>query len=97
MTDTLNATQLMREYRLATSGDPWGDTMGWWFAVAGEMYERDLPIPAEWRYRPSPLGSKDPDAYETPICSMATDEALRLFGRALTRYADRLRAAGKDY
>jgi hypothetical protein len=61
------------------------------------MYERGLPIPAEWQYRPSPLGGKDPDAYETSICETASDDALRLFGRALNRYAAMLKAAGKDY
>lgn len=95
--ETLTASDLMREMRIAQSGDWWGDTMGWWFAVAGEMYERGLPIPAEWKYRPSPFGAKDPDAYETEICETATDNALCLFGRALNRYAKKLKAAGKDY
>lgn len=93
----LTASDLMKEFRIAQSGDWWGDTMSWWFAVAGEMWERGLPIPAEWKYRPSPLGGKEPDAYETPICEDASDDALRLFGRALTRYAAKLKAAGKDY
>jgi hypothetical protein len=35
----------------------------------------------------SPLGGRDPDAYVTPFCARASDDALRLFGRALNRYA----------
>ena len=93
----MNATDLMKEMRLTQSGDCWSDTMSWWFAVAGEMFERGLNIPAEWRYHPSPLGGKMPDAYETEICEQATDDALRLFGRALSRYAAKLKAAGEDY
>lgn len=94
---TLKATDLMREMRIAQCGDWWGDTMGWWFAVAGEMWERGLDIPDSWRYRPSPMGGKDADRYETEVCEAATDEALLLFGRALSRYADCLKKAGKDY
>ena len=94
---TLNAQNLMKEMRIAQSGDWWGDTMEWWFATAGEMWERGLDIPADWHYRPSPMGGKDPEAYETEVCEGATDDALRLFGRALNRYAGILKKAGKDY
>lgn len=97
MAQTLTARDLMKEMRLAQSGDWWGDTMAWWFAVAGEMWERGLAIPDAWRYRPSPLGAKDPEQYETEVCEEATDEALLLFGRALSRYAAKLKAAGMDY
>lgn len=93
----MNARQLMQEYRLTCDGDTWGNTMAWWFAVAGEMHERGLDIPADWQYRPSPLGGKNDDAYETPICEEASDDALILFGRAMNRYATILKAAGKDY
>lgn len=98
MDKTLSASNLMQEFRLFyDSGDPWGSTMGWWFSVAGEMWERGLAIPDAWQYRASPFGGRDPDAYETPICESATDEALILFGRAMNRYAGILKAAGRDY
>lgn len=94
----LSANELMQEFRLSyDGGDAWGSTMGWWFAVAGEMNERGLDIPGAWQYRPGLGGGKDPDAYETPICEGATDTALQLFGRAMNRYAAKLKAAGKDY
>ncbi len=93
----MNAHDLMAELRLTSDGDDWGNMMGWWFAVAAEMYERGIGPPDEWRYRPSPLGAKDPDAYETEFCEQADDNALHLFGRALHRYAGMLKKAGKDY
>jgi hypothetical protein len=94
----MSAKNLMGEFRLCFDGsDAWGSTMEFWFAVAGEMDERGLDIPADWRYRPSPLGGKDPDSHVTPIMEAATDDALRLFGRALTRYAGILKRAGEDY
>lgn len=93
----LSACDLMKEMRIGASGDWWGTTMAWWFAVAGEMDERGLDIPKEWRYRPSPFGGKEPDMYETEVCEGATDSALLTFGRALTRYAAILKKAGKDY
>jgi len=55
------------------------------------------PVFDEWRYRPSPLGAVNPDAYETPYCSAATDDALRPFGRAMNRYTDMLRKHGRSY
>jgi hypothetical protein len=91
-----SASDLMSELRLAQSGDWWGDTMAWLFAVCGEMHERDLPIPAEWHYQPG-IQPKDPDLYETEICEAASDQALRTFGRALHRYAAKLKEAGQDY
>jgi|SRR5215472_1875449 len=93
----LTARDLMAEFRISADGDWWGNTMGWWFAVAGEMWERGLPIPDSWQYRPSPFGGRDPDAYETEPCERATDHALILFGRALHRYAGILKKAGQDY
>lgn len=94
---TLSAHDLFKEMRVGASGDWWGTTMQWWFAVAGETNERCLEIPPEWHYRPSPLGGKEPEQYETEVCEGATDVALRLFGRALHRYAGMLKKAGRDY
>jgi hypothetical protein len=91
----LKASDLMQEMRVAQTGDWWGDTMSWWFAVAGEMYTRNMPIPTEWHYRPG-INPKD-DSYEAEICEQAGNQALLIFGRALTRYAAKLKQAGKDY
>jgi hypothetical protein len=54
-----------------------------------------MPIPAEWHYRPG-LNPKD-DSYEAEICEHASDQALLTFGRALIRYAAKLKRAGEDY
>jgi len=94
--DILTASNLMSEMRFAQSGDWWGDTMGWFFAVCGEMHERDLPIPAQWQYSPG-ISPKDPDLYESRVCEVASDAALLTFGRALHRYAAILKAAEMDY
>ena len=86
---------LKAEYNLDSS-DPWGTCMAWWFAVAGEMFERGLWVPEEWRYWPSPP-ARDPDQYEAEICMRAGDAALSRFGDVLNRYASRLKKAGKSY
>jgi len=91
---TLN--DLKSEFRL-TFSEHWGSTLGWWFAVAGEMHKRGLSIPAEWQYRPGAGDGIDPDAYETEPCSLAPDEALAIFGNILFRYARRLEKNGMSY
>ncbi len=78
-------------------GDEWGDTLGWWFAIAGELHDRAAAIPAEWHYRPSPFGGVDPDDFRAPTCAEASDEALLRMGSVLHRYADRLKRHGFDY
>ena len=94
----MNYNQLKAELRLSGSGDAWGTCLSWWFATAAELFERPgCLVPHEWRYRPSPMGAIDPDAYEAPIVAEAPDEDLIRFGNLLDRYASMLRAAGKDY
>jgi len=93
----LSARDLIWEMRLTHGGAAWDTTMEWWFAVAGEMYERGLPIPHEWKYRPSPLGAIDRDQYEARIVAEASDTALILFGCALSRYASHLKESGQSY
>lgn len=93
----LTYDDLKHEYRLMHDGDEWGNCLSWWFAVAGEMYERGLDIPPEWQYRPSPFGGREEGLYETDVCLEASDEALELFGRVLCRLGERLKACGRDY
>jgi len=95
----MSVFHLKQEMRLTHDGDAWGNTMGWWFAVADELNTRDPAlVPAHWEFRPSPLGpSNDPDAYETYVVEEAPTKALIAFGNILTRYAQRLRRAGLDY
>lgn len=92
----LTFADLKAEYALSFD-DPWGTTMAWWFAIAGEMYSRSLHIPTEWQYQPGLGGGVDPDAYETHFCTEATDHALIKFGNLLFRYAKCLERHGKAY
>lgn len=55
---SMNARDLMQEFRIHVGGDCWGTTMAWWFAVAGEMWERGLAVPDVWKYRASPFGPR---------------------------------------
>lgn len=73
--------------------------MHWWFTIAEEIHTRDpSAVPAEWRYRQSPLGPQnDPHDIATAVARMADTRSLLLFGRALFRYAAKLKAAGEDY
>lgn len=86
---------LKAEYRL-DGADPWGNGMGWFFAVAAEMDRRNLLIPDEWRYRPNGHVA-DLAEYEPSICAAATDEALERFGALLNRYTRLIKHLGKDY
>jgi hypothetical protein len=94
---TIDSKTLWWEFRLCFT-EGWGDTMHWWFTVADELYFRGVSLPAEWKFRPSPLGpSNEPDDYATNIVSECDDALLLRFGRALSRYARILKAAGLDY
>lgn len=93
---TLGFQDLKSEFNMAFDGDAWGNTMVWWFTVAGEMFTRGKRIPDEWNYRPG-VCAKEFGRWETEVCEEATDEALLQFGKLLYRYAARLKQAGKDY
>lgn len=87
------------EYRLFFDGDHWGHVMHWWFTVADEIYHcRDFPVPAEWEFKPSPLGPiNDPEDYATNVVTEMSDSDLLRFGQLLHRYASVLKQAGVDY
>lgn len=98
MATLLTLDDLKAEYRLSgDAGDPWGTCMAWWFAVAGEMFERGLNVPDDWHYRPGAGGGRDPDSSEGEICLEASDEALEAFGGVLCRLYGILKAKGLDY
>lgn len=87
------------EFRLYIDTDLWGTTLHWWFTIADELhFNRQIEVPAQWRFRPSPLGIvNDPDDWATLTVRSLSDANLLRFGRALYRYASKLRAAGVDY
>jgi hypothetical protein len=73
-----------------------GSAMGWWFAIASELYTRDAPIPDEWNYAPgsSPVDSDDHNAV---IVAAATTETLMRFIEDIEDDVKRLKREGKDY
>ena len=83
----------------AGSGDVYGWAMGWWFAIAGRLYDDGETIPDEWHYRPSPFGGADPDGYEdqtlAELCIPA--DALLYAGKVLARYVSACKRKGLDY
>lgn len=98
ITPKITSKELWGEFRLTFDGDAWGTAMSWWFTVADELHWRGVTLPPEWKYRPSPLGpTNEPDALETQIVLECDDVLLLRFGRALSRYAKMLKAAGQDY
>jgi len=86
------------EFRLSfDGGDKWGSTMGWWFAVADALTEKEPGmVPDSWEFRQSPFGP-DTEQYEYEIAAQWSPETLRRMGNALSRYARCLKAAGLDY
>jgi hypothetical protein len=95
-----NYAQIKSEFKIMFDpGDPWGSTMGWWFAIADSLtFIHGVETPSDWQFRPSPLGpSNDPDAYETEIVDKSDPDDLIRFGNVLTRYAHCLKRAGMSY
>ena len=93
----MTLAELKAEYRLMADGDDWGNTMAWWFAVAGELYTRNEMIPVEWKYRPGMSPRADVTRMEVFDCVVADTDALHQFGAILTRVAHCLERAGKSY
>lgn len=92
---------LKADFRIDLRSDPWGHTLHHWFMVADEIYFRRprLCVPADWQFRPSPLGPNSDDDGDpfSETLRAADDAAVLRFGNLLSRYADRLRHAGKSY
>lgn len=83
----------------AGCSDAWGWCMGWWFAIAGAIHDRGDAVPAEWHYRPSPMGGADPDGFEdNTIAELEiTTPALIHAGNLLNRYAEFCKRKELDY
>ena len=84
--------------------DPWGDTMEWLFSIAEILTHWVDDVPAEWGFRDSPVHDEwEPESYVETMLTEYWDDGsvttvdLTAFGQVLNRYADILRAAGKDY
>ncbi|MBW4656642.1 MAG: hypothetical protein KME20_26900 [Kaiparowitsia implicata GSE-PSE-MK54-09C] len=90
---------LQAEMKLTAGGDPWGWCKGWWFAIAGRLHDLGGEVPADWHYRPSPLGGVDLDAYEDRVVAQLeiTPPALIYAGNLMDRYARACRHKGLNY
>jgi len=95
----MDLKDLKLAFRLTNDGDDWGHVMSWLFVVAEEIhFERDFPVPDEWKFRPSVFGKTTGDEdYILGIVFQADDENLLAFGKILHRAAECLRARGRDY
>jgi len=95
----MNLKDIKNEYALTCCGDSWGTAMQWFFTIADELYfEREITVPSEWEFRPSPLGpSNDDDDLTTQMVRGYDDETLVAFGNILNRYVRFLKRAGKYY
>ena len=91
---------VMNEIRATDSGDAWGNALNWWFVIADEIYfnRPALHVPAEWRFRPSPLGPQnDPGDYASGVVVELDDALLKRLGAFCNRYCRLLKHLGKDY
>ena len=90
---------LKKEYKLTSDGDAWGNCMQWLFAIGDHLtFNTNIPVPAEWEFRPSPLGADD-DSYVFQFLRedhVAADDVLS-FGHSLIRLRDILQSQGRDY
>ena len=88
---------LRSHFGMFASGDPWGDCMGFLFAVCDVLeFDRESPKPWDWGYRPG-AASEVPEETRMYGLEEFSTEALEEFGEVLGRYRNVIRAAGKDY
>lgn len=97
--NTMTIKDLKIEFRITNCGDAWGTTLSWLFAIAEELYfNRDTEVPDSWNFQPSPFGiTTDDDSYELNVVRECDDALLIKFGNILSRYANFLKRANKDY
>ena len=92
-----NLRAIKAAYRLASDpGDKWGSAMAWLFAVCDFLQARDVEIPQEWRFSPSPFGPET-EGHELSVLGLYPPHLVKAFGRVLFRYTNRLERAGLDY
>lgn len=87
--------EFKKEYRL-TCTDTWGHAMDIWFDIASHLWQRKLPIPTQWQYRPG-IDPVETDSYFYNDLSTMTDKLLIDCGNLMFRYCQFLRFKGIDY
>ena len=93
----MSYNDLKQEFNMVDDGDPWGNAMSWWFAIADELEgNRELSCPDHWEFRMSPLGPEN-DSYQAAIVNEYSDAVLIRFGNVLCRYVQFLKYKNMDY
>lgn len=83
-------------YREYSSGDPWGDCLGFHFRLCEYLhFFRESDIPDHWQFRPGVGHDIEPDYMD--VFGDCSNYALIQFGNKLNRLADILRAKNLDY
>ena len=86
------------ELKMMGDDDPWASAMGYWFAVACEIFHMrpDLSIPPSWEFKAG-LYSEPGDEYEEQTVRDMPDDDLMAFGMLVDRYCRMLTFKGCSY
>ena len=89
---------LIKEFKFGFDlGDPYGSSMSCLFAIADELWVRDVELPLEWKYSPGMANDPRQDTYEASVVLDFSDKLLLRAGHILDRYINILKKQGKDY
>lgn len=93
---------LLGHVRDASSGDSWGESMGWLLATAAKLEFEFGGAPEEWRFYPgagttSANWRESFEGWELDMLEGADEETLIQFGAIMNRWADKCKAAGLNY
>lgn len=93
----MNLEQLQQELKIIGPADWWGCIMDALFECAGHMLDRNLPIPANWKYHP-PMGpATDKDNYFYDLFMQTSNEDLVEIGNYLFIVSEALERAELSY
>lgn len=93
----MTTNDLLNAFKLARSGDDWGDCMSAFFSVASELHNRGDAMPDAWKFRPGACNPQEVDEFWQVEFARASSATLVEFGDILNRLSRILRAQGKDY
>lgn len=89
------------------SYDSWGSTVSAQFDIAECLYRNGVEVPADWKFRPSPMISVGDELDENEASIFAVDIEIMLAhghvdnlihaGTVLSRYANLLKLAGMSH
>lgn len=95
--------ELRKEFRMSDYRyDPWSCCLGMHFAICDVLRDVGEDIPSSWGYSPG-LGGPDTEDFGFQTLKEGLEgilwntQDLESFGNILSRYASKLRVAGKNY